>query len=471
MEMGRKRYKIALFYLATLGAAIGIFLYINQRGWQLFPVQATERPLEVGPFHQINNLLHILLALVTVIIAARILGAAFKWIKQPPVLGEVIAGILLGPSLLGAIAPSVSSYILPSTAAPFLSIIAQLGIILYMFLVGLELDLKVLKKSGHATLAISHASIVFPFALGAVLSLWLYKDYAPSGVNFTVFSLFLGVSLSITAFPVLARILSDQGLQKTPLGTVALTCAALDDVTAWCLLAFVVSIAQSTISSAVTTTVLTFVYIAFMFILVKPLVKRGVQRLEGLNRVAESQLAVILVALLMSALATEFIGIHAIFGAFLLGAITPHDSKVASQMTDRLQDLVRVLFLPAFFAFTGMRTEIGLLSSSYDLMVCIIVILAAILGKFGGSYFAARFTGLSVRESAGLGILMNTRGLVELIVLNIGLDIGAISPRLFTILVVMALVTTFMTGPLLSLLMRGEGLKHSRPKPLDAVYT
>lgn len=443
---------IIIFYVFMIGLCVGVYLLINSYGKSIFPTMTTLGTEGAGASaNQFNHVLHVLLALAVVIAAARIIGALFSFIHQPAVIGEVIGGIFLGPSLLGSVAPEVSAYLLPPTVAPFLGIIAQLGVILYMFLVGLELDLKVLKNSGHATLAISHASIVFPFLFGAILALGIYDGLAPDGVSFTVFSLFLGVSMSVTAFPVLARILTDKGLQKTRLGTVALTCAAVDDVTAWCLLAFVVSVAQAKMSSAIATLIMTLVYIGFMFFVVKPIVRRGVLTFEKFERVSEGGLAVICLGLLISALATEYIGIHAIFGAFLLGAIIPHESKVATDLTNRLQDLVRVLFLPAFFAFTGMRTEVGLVSTAADWWMCGVLILIATIGKFGGTLLAARFAGIGWRESAALGILMNTRGLVELIVLNIGLDLGVISPRLFTMLVIMALVTTFMTGPLLEL--------------------
>lgn len=437
-----------------IGLCVGAYLLINFYGNSIFPNTSGLGGSDTATTaNQFNYVLHVLLALAVVIASARIMGILFSFIHQPAVIGEVIGGILLGPSLLGSVAPEVSAYLLPPSIAPFLGVIAQLGVILYMFLVGLELDLRVLKNSGHATLVISHASIAFPFLLGALVALGLYEGLAPQGVSFTIFSLFLGVSMSVTAFPVLARILTDKGLQKTRLGTIALTCAAVDDVTAWCLLALVVSVAQAKMSSAIVTLLMTLFYIGLMFLLVKPIVRRGVLTLEKFERVSEGGLAVICLGLLLSALATEYIGIHAIFGAFLLGAIIPHESKVATDLTGRLQDLVRVLFLPAFFAFTGMRTEIGLLSTAVDWVICGVLIFIAILGKFGGTFVAARFAGVSWRQSAALGILMNTRGLVELIVLNIGLDLGIISPRLFTMLVIMALVTTFMTGPLLDLIL------------------
>jgi Kef-type K+ transport system membrane component KefB len=443
-----------VLYFASLIAAVGVFFWIKKQGMLLSaPVLGNGVGAGTAVVHgPINTLLHVLLSLAVVIISARGIGAVFKFFHQPPVIGEVVGGILLGPSFLGQISPSAYEYILPASTAPFLGVIAQLGVILYMFLVGLEMDLKVLRRSGHATLAISHASIMVPFLLGAALALFLYEKMSHSGIQFTSFALFLGVSMSVTAFPVLARILTDRKVNKTRLGTIALTCAAVDDVTAWCLLAFVVSISQAQIGGAVLTLLLTVGYVALMLLLVRPLIARAVPWLEAFDRLTEGGMALIFVALLVSALTTEFIGIHAIFGAFLLGAVTPHNSRVAKELTDRLEDLVRILFLPAFFAFTGMRTQFGLLQSAEEWLICGVIVLVATIGKFGGTFFAARLTGLQWRDAASLGVLMNTRGLVELIVLNIGLDLQIISPTLFTMLVIMALVTTFLTTPALSLI-------------------
>jgi Kef-type K+ transport system membrane component KefB len=243
------------------------------------------------------------------------------------------------------------------------------------------------------------------------------------------------------------------------MGTIALTCAAVDDATAWCLLALVVSIAQAKIGSALTTFVLTILYVLMMYFVARPLVAKLVPLLEKLDRITESGVAIIFVALLLSALSTELIGIHAIFGAFLLGAITPHNSRVAKELTERLEDLVRVMFLPAFFAFTGVRTQIGLLNTQDQWITCGLIIIVATIGKFGGTFMASKLVGLNWRDSAALGILMNTRGLVELIVLNLGLDLKIISLTLFTMLVIMALVTTFITSPMLSLFIRKEAWK------------
>ncbi len=320
-----------------------------------------------------------------------------------------------------------------------------------MFTVGLELNADLLRNRGHATVAISHASIVFPFILGSALALPLFPTLAPHDVAFTPFALFMGISMSVTAFPVLARILSDRKMAHTQLGVMALSCAATDDVTAWCLLAFVVGVAKAEIGGALLTVALTLVYIAVMFFIVRPLLLRmlPLSRGQSLSRPAT---ALVLAAVLVSALLTEWIGVHAIFGAFVAGAVIPHDSLVAREMSRRLEDLVAVVLLPAFFAFTGMRTEIGLVSGVSQWLWVLAIIGVATLGKFGGSALAARVTGIGWRDASALGILMNTRGLMELVVLNIGLDMKVISPTLFAMLVLMALATTVATTPVLALL-------------------
>jgi Kef-type K+ transport system membrane component KefB len=318
-----------------------------------------------------------------------------------------------------------------------------------------ELDPSLLRKRGHATLAISHASIVTPFLLGAALALWIYPRLSTRDVPFTVFSLFLGVSMSVTAFPVLARILTDRRIHKSPMGVIALTCAAIDDVTAWCMLAFVVSVAQARTTGAFVTFVSAIGYIAAIVLLARPAMVR-LSRLYGLlGRLTQGVMALVFVALLLSSLATDAIGIHAVFGAFALGAVIPHDSGLARELTDRLEDLVVVLLLPAFFAFTGMRTQIGLVTTGSDWLMCGAIIAVASIGKFGGSLAAARLTGMGWRDASALGVLMNTRGLMELIVLNIGLELRVLSPTLFAMLVVMAIVTTFATTPILHFITRG----------------
>jgi len=445
--------RFLLVYLLSLVISGLVFFWIYNKG-KLISLEGADYSALLAPaaHEQINDLIQVLLALSVVIIMAQVMGGLFQLLGQPLVIGEVVGGILLGPSFLGYLAPELQQTIIPSHTLPFLGVIAQLGVVFYMFVVGLELDLKVLRKSGFSALAIAHAGILFPMILGTYLALYLFKDLSVPGVPFLHFAFFLGISLSVTAFPVLARILTDKKLSKTSIGTMSLTSAAIGDVTAWCMLALLVSLAQNTYGNAIRTTGLTVVYIAGMFFLGGPLMRKFIPWLEKFDRLTQGGIAAFFVALLLSALATELIGIHAIFGAFLLGAITPHDSRVAKELTDRVEDLVRIVFLPAFFAFTGMRTQIGLLEGAQDWALCGWIILIATLGKFGGTFLAAKFNGFSWRDSSALGVLMNTRGLVELIILNLGLDLKLITPRLFTLLVVMALVTTFATSPLLSLL-------------------
>ena len=457
----------AAAYGFLLALAVGGFLVIRMLGLSLkapAPGPAAELFGVVGGPHNVDTLVHVLLALAVVIVTARAVGALFAFVNQPAVVGEVLAGILLGPSLLGRVAPAASAYLLPPAVAPFLGVLSQVGIVLYMFLVGLELDSKLMRTSSHATVAISHASIVVPFLFGSALALLLYPRLSTHDVPFTVFALFCGVSMSVTAFPVLARILTDRGAHTSRMGVIALTCAAVDDVTAWCLLAFVVSVANTRMGGGLLTAFLSIGYITVMLTLVRPAVRKLVELQERRGTMTKGVLAIVFVAMLLSALATEYIGIHAVFGAFVLGALVPHDSRLARELTAKLDDVVVVLLLPAFFAYTGMRTKLGLVSGVEQWTLCALIVVTASIGKFGGSSVAARVMGLPWVDSAELGILMNTRGLMELVVLNIGLDLRVISPTLFAMLVIMALVTTMATTPVLQLLSRFPRSKdHDRP--------
>jgi Kef-type K+ transport system membrane component KefB len=464
--------RVSLRGIATYGLllAIGVggFLLVRHLGAGLTAPSPSGAEIFGAPGSakvKVDALMHIFLALAVIIVTARALGTVFAYLSQPPVIGEVIAGLLLGPSLLGRVAPEVSAFILPPPVAPFLGVLAQVGVVLYMFLVGAELDLASLRKQAHSTIAISHASIIAPFLLGSALALGLYPRFASSDVPFTHFALFLGVAMSVTAFPVLARILTDRGIQSTAMGTVALTCAAVDDVSAWCLLAVVVSVAHNTGTGALVTLALSLVYVTAMLVVVRPLMTRLAAWQARRPTMTRGVFTLVCVLLLLSALTTEVIGIHAIFGAFALGAMLPHDSSLAAALKAKLEDIVVVFFLPAFFAYTGMRTQIGLVTGVEAWAWCALIVITASIGKFGGSFAAARLSGLGWRDAASLGILMNTRGLVELIVLNIGLDLRVISPRLFAMLVFMAVVTTVSTTPILQALSARPTERLPRPVP------
>lgn len=385
---------------------------------------------------------------VAIILVSRALGLLLRRFGQPMVIAEVIAGIVLGPSLLGWLWPTGLAELFAPDSLRVLQLVSQLGLILYMFLVGLELDPALLRGRGHTSVAISHTSIIVPFAMGSVLALYLYPRVASPQVPFSSFVLFLGAAMSITAFPVLARILAERRLTRSKLGAITTACAAVDDVTAWCLLAFVVASARSTgIQGALITTGLAIAYILIVLFVVRPLLARVGARVGNRRGLTQNLVAVTILLLLASSWTTELIGIHALFGAFLFGVALPKQGGFAHALAEKLEDTVLVILLPLFFAFSGVRTQIRSLDSPDAWWMCGLIVTVACAGKFGGSAIAARLTGLSWRESSALGVLMNTRGLMELIVLNIGLDLGVITPKLFTMLVIMALVTTFITTP------------------------
>lgn len=437
--------RTALGYIAMIVLAVAAFFLIRYYGQTLVAHSASAvAPATANAKGHGGGILPVLVALAAVIALGQVMGRLCALVGQPPVIGEVLAGILLGPSLLGA---EISAWILPPDSAPYLGLVAQFGVILYMFLVGLELNAEWLRGRAHVAALVSHASIVVPFVLGALLSLYLYPRLAGSQVSFTSFALFMGVAMSITAFPVLARILTDQGLAHSKLGALALVCAATGDATAWCLLAIVVGVTRAEGSQAMIVVAGTLAYIVVMLLAIRPLARRLAFRWDG-QHLPRGAVALVFVALLASAAATQAIGIHAIFGAFLLGVVIPHDSPVAKAFTQQLQNITTVLLMPAFFAFTGMRTDIHLLNTADQWMMCGAIIAVATVGKFGGATAAARLTGLGWRESAALGTLMNTRGLMELIVLNVGLELGVIPPSLFAMMVIMALATTVATSPI-----------------------
>lgn len=392
----------------------------------------------------------VLIEILIVIALSRLMGQVCRALKQPLVIGEIIAGIMLGPSLFGLIAPDLAATIFPTETIPYLDVLAQIGLIFFMFLIGLELNPKYLKGQLDKAILISHVSILVPFALGSILAILLYPLVVSQQVSFTAFSLFLGAAMSITAFPVLARIITENNLQKSKLGTLALACAAVDDVTAWCLLAVAIAVTRTnSVVGAIPTIVEALIYIAFMMVVVRWILQKLEIYYQRKGTLTPLALAWIYMGVVVSALITELIGIHLIFGAFLIGAVMPKNEGLVEEIAEKTEDFVLIFLLPVFFAYSGLKTEIGLLNRPVLWLLCLAVLTVAIVGKYIGTYLAARVSGVEHRDASALGWLMNTRGLTELIVLNIGLKFGVISPLLFTMLVIMALVTTFMTSPLL----------------------
>jgi len=404
------------------------------------------------------NLFTLTLQIAVVLVACRLVGELFHRIQQPRVVGEMFAGIMLGPSLLGWVLPHVSSYLFPAPSLGFLNAVAQIGVVIFMFLVGLGTDPKELKGLGHAAVLTSHVSITAPFVVAGLLSLYLYPRLSDDSVAFSSFALFMGSAMSITAFPVLARILQERNLLGTRLGALAIACAAVDDVTGWCILAYIVVLVRSAHSTtSIWTTVAGILAFAFFMIyVVRPLLRGFERSYKKWGHLSENRMALLLLLVLASALMTEYLGIHLLFGAFLMGAIMPKERAFVSYVRDRFYTITVTLLLPLFFAFTGLRTNIGLVKGPEMWMYTGLIILVATIGKFGGSTLASWLSGRPLRESAGLGILMNTRGLMELVILNIGFDIGVISPALFSMMVMMALVTTFMTSPILQVICARE---------------
>jgi Kef-type K+ transport system membrane component KefB/nucleotide-binding universal stress UspA family protein len=400
----------------------------------------------------LNPIALLLLQILLILALSRAVGLLFRYMHQPQVMGEMLAGIMLGPSIFGWIAPNAWSTVFPPASIESLNMLSQIGVIFFLFLVGLELDPKLLRKRGHAAVVISHVSILAPFLLGAALALLLYRNMytAAQHMPFQSVALFMGAAMSITAFPVLARILTERNLHKTKVGAVAITCAAVDDVTAWCMLAFVVAIARANgVYPAAITAVLAAIYVAVMFLVVRPFLYRLQIVYDRQGRLTQPVVAIIFLLVLASAYTTETIGIHALFGAFLMGAIMPKGTSFIRALSEKLEDYTVILLLPIFFAYTGLKTQIGLLSSPELWLYTALIIFVACLGKMGGSMFAARAVGLPWREASAIGILMNTRGLMELVILNIGLKEGVITDAVFAMMVIMALVTTSMTTPLL----------------------
>ncbi len=402
--------------------------------------------------HLNSPLARLLLQFLVIILATRVVGALFTRFGQPSVIGEITAGILLGPSLLGSVWPGMSTFIFPADSLGVLQLISQIGVCVFMFVVGLELDPAHLRQRARVAIVISNAGIIVPFLLGIVASLWLHPVYAASNTTFVTFALFMGTAMSITAFPVLVRILKDRGLMKSSLGSLAIACAAVDDATAWALLAVVVAITRATgLVPTIVNLGLIVVFVALMLFVVRWWLPRWLRVDEAEAAPSRGVMAAALIFMTVSALVTEVMGVHALFGAFLAGVVMPTNRGFRDGLTLQLENFSNVFLLPLFFAFSGLRTHVGLLNDLNSWLVCAGIIGVAMAGKLGGSTLAARFMGMNWNESFALGALMNTRGLVELIALNIGYDLGILPPQIFTMMVLMALATTFMASPLLTL--------------------
>ena len=473
---------LLLYPLILIVFGLGMYLAI-ERGSALDPSRITHHasrltPLAlqpssgVGPSASLlanlrqnfdDPLTRLFVQLILIVLAARVCGSLMRKAGQPAVIGEMIAGILLGPSLMGWLWPGFFQMVFPPASLGTLRMLCQIGVCLFMFVIGMELDVTQLKLQARTAVFVSQVSILFPYLLGVLASLWLFPSLAAPGTTFLAFALFIGISMSITAFPVLARILEERGLTKTALGTTALACAATDDVTAWTVLAFVVAIVKAGgLAPAVLSIVLVLLFVAVMLFWIKPRVPRWLARVAPTPIFSPSPaalkhghdatvMAAVIVFLFACAFVTDMIGIHALFGSFLAGVAMPSHGEFRNSLRVRLEHFSSVFLLPLFFAFTGLRTQIGLLQEPAAWLICLALIAVATLGKLGGSMLAARMTGINWVDSFALGTLMNTRGLVELIALNIGYDLGILSPPIFTMLVLMALVTTGMTGPLLGL--------------------
>jgi Kef-type K+ transport system membrane component KefB len=398
-----------------------------------------------------SDIARLLIQVFVILAAARVLGVLFRKIHQPQVMGEMVAGILLGPSLLGWAAPGIFAALFPPSSLGYLNALSQIGLVLFLFLVGLEINPGELKKQGHAAVLTSHVSITAPFVLAALLAFFLYPRLSDNSVSFAGFALFLGAAMSITAFPVLARILTDRDMLRERLGTVAISCAAVDDVTGWCVLAYIMVLVRTS-QGAGSVWLTAAGLLAFILVMVYGagrLCRRFETAFRDRHGLSDSALALMVLFTLASAWVTDWLGVHMLFGAFFAGAVMPKSEAFVRSVSSRLHFVPVAVLLPLFFALTGLKTSIALINGSTMWFYCVLIILVAIAGKLGGSMMAARLTGMSLREAAGLGILMNTRGLMELIILTIGRDIGVISPALFSMMVLMALLTTFMTTPLL----------------------
>ena len=442
-----------IYGIMTLGAGFETTFHPN------FPEGTTQITLSDGFSIFVNtceqniqtSVAMLLLQIIAILFVARILGFLFVKIGQPSVIGEILAGILLGPSVLARFLPGVSAFLFAPESLGNIHILSQIGLIFFMFVIGMDLDINEVKKKFRETLFISHAGIAFPFLCGVAAAYLTYPQYAAHTTTFVSYALFIGISMSITAFPVLARIIQEKKLTRSHLGTLSLASAANGDITAWCLLAVVIAIAQTgTFVGAIYTIVLAAVFLLFMFFVLRPFLNIIGNIYHNKEVITKTIVAFMFFVLIISAYLTEILGIHALFGAFIAGVIMPSHIQFRKILTEKVEDVALAIFLPLFFVSTGLKTQIGLISTPEEWITCLLFIFVAVFGKIAGTTVPARLTGESWRDSLSLGALMNTRGLMELIILTIGYEMKILSPSIFAMLVLMTLVTTFMTSPLLS---------------------
>jgi Kef-type K+ transport system membrane component KefB len=462
--------KKILIYVLLIGVFASLTWYVIEKG-NLIPGQTTEiatgqnisvdnaKPVVIdGNANVVNQILTnikyplsiLLLQVIIILFTSRVFGIIFRKLGQQTVIGEIIAGVFLGPSIFGWLFPEQFGFIFPHNSFLSLQFLSQIGLAFFMFVIGMELDLSKIRNKAHDAVIISHVSILFPFFLGTCVSYYIFKELAPRGVSFLSFALFMGIAMSITAFPVLARIIKERGLTKTPLGVLAITCAAADDVTAWCLLAATIAIVKAgSVTSSLFTIGLAITYIVLMIYVIKPWLQKTSDRRMKSEKMDRTVVSFSFFILLLSSYFTEIIGIHALFGAFIAGVVMPNSIRFKEILADKIEDVSTILLLPIFFAFTGLRTQIGLLNGGHLWLFCLLIIGVAVVGKLAGSTITAKIIGRTWKDALSLGALMNTRGLMELIVLNIAYDLGVFGPELFSIMVLMALFTTFLTGPIL----------------------
>jgi Kef-type K+ transport system membrane component KefB len=400
-----------------------------------------------------NDLSVLILQIFVVILFSRLLGVFIQKLHQPQVVGEMLAGVLLGPTLLSSLSINIAS-LFSSDNLTGIYAISQLGLILFLFLIGLEVDINLLKGHGKTTFFISLMSMLIPFFLGWVLARYLYLNFSSPDVSLFVFSLFIGTAMSVTAFPVLARILMEQNLIYTKIGSLCLSCAAIGDVVAWILLAIVVTFAKAGDLSNLLYPILgIFIYLIIMFFLLRPLLNKLILRYVQNNHIPQNLLALLFLLLLVSSYATEKLGLHSLFGAFIFGVMMPRANTIVKSLVEKIEPLTVIVMLPLFFAYIGLRTNINVFSQKNIWFVSLIVILVAILGKVGSVFFTARLAKIPWRDATILGVLMNTRGLMELVILSIGLDLKVVSLSVFAMMVIMTIVTTMISTPIVKLLL------------------